>query len=70
MPKPMVVLNVQQCEPNQCENGICPAALQCRRKALVQEQPFEVPELNSERCLGCAVCVTICGRKSLQVYRW
>ncbi|PWH17549.1 MAG: hypothetical protein DDG59_08005 [Anaerolineae bacterium] len=67
MPKRMVVLNYHQCDPQSCENGVCRAALICKRKVLRQDQPYELPELNSELCLGCAVCTTACSLNALQV---
>lgn len=70
MPKPIISLDYQRCEPKQCEQGVCRAVALCRRKALRQEQPFEPPELNAELCLGCAVCTTVCSAHALQALAW
>lgn len=67
MPKRLVILDYQQCDPQHCENGVCRAALLCKRKVLSQQQPFEMPDLNVELCLGCALCTTACSLHALQV---
>ncbi len=67
MPKRSVLLNFQQCDPQRCENGVCQAALLCKRKVLTQLQPYEIPEMNAEMCLGCAVCTTACPTKALHI---
>lgn len=70
MPKKAVILNYQKCEPQQCENGVCQAVAVCKRQVLIQLQPFEVPQLRSELCLGCAVCTTVCTLKALEAPQW
>ncbi|MCX8061872.1 MAG: hypothetical protein N3D16_04770 [Anaerolineales bacterium] len=70
MPKAIVSLNYQLCDPNQCDQGVCRAVALCRRKVLHQEKPFEPPQLNSELCLGCAVCTTACSVHALMVLPW
>ncbi len=70
MPKRMVVLNYQKCDPQFCQDGVCQAALLCKRKVLSQIAPHETPELNSEMCLGCAVCTTACAGQALEVLQW
>ncbi|RCK72696.1 MAG: hypothetical protein ANABAC_1230 [Anaerolineae bacterium] len=67
MPKRAVFLNYQRCEPQNCEQGVCRAALLCKRHVLQQPQPYEAPELNAEMCLGCALCTTACPSKAVQV---
>lgn len=69
MPKRAILLNYQLCNPQNCEEGVCRAALMCKRRVLCQPQPYEVPELNAEMCLGCAICTTVCNSKALQVLR-
>ncbi|MCS6907316.1 MAG: 4Fe-4S binding protein [Anaerolineales bacterium] len=67
MPKTAVILDYQRCDPDQCEQGICRAAMLCKRKVINQEQPFEPPQLDPALCLGCAICITACPTKALGV---
>jgi Fe-S-cluster-containing hydrogenase component 2 len=60
MPKKTVVIDYQTCEPDQCEGGICQAALWCERRVLTQEAPYEMPDANVSMCLSCALCMQAC----------
>ena len=67
MPKQIIVVDYSRCEPEQCENGICRAALLCKKRILFQEAPFEMPESRAAMCMGCAVCLTACPRNALKM---
>jgi translation initiation factor RLI1 len=59
MPKFTAILEYQRCQPEQCENGICPAVLVCKRQVLRQSEPFDKPD-PPMMCIGCGVCVPAC----------
>jgi len=67
MPKKTIVVDYQACDPKQCENGICKAALECERKVLTQEAPYEMPDNNAAMCLSCALCMQACPRGAIHV---
>ena len=69
MPQPKVMLNYQFCDPGNCENGICAAALVCERKVLKQEKPGELPDISPLLCLGCIDCIPACSREALQLMK-
>lgn len=60
MPKQMAVVNYRQCHPQECEKGFCLAVLACPKKILGQEEPYEMPDILANICLGCAKCVQAC----------
>lgn len=60
MPKSTILLDYMRCDPSQCEEGICAAALICERKVLRQEAPGEIPDVYPSMCLGCSDCLTAC----------
>lgn len=70
MQRKAVILNYQKCDPRQCEDGICQAVVVCKRKVLIQLEPFEAPQLRSELCLGCALCTTVCKPRAIQAPQW
>lgn len=67
MPKKSVVVDYQACDPQQCENGICLAALACEKKVLTQEAPFELPETKAGMCLGCSLCIQACPKGAIHM---
>lgn len=60
MPKKNVVVDYQACDPKQCGDGICKAALACERKVLTQEAPYDMPDTKAHMCLGCSLCMPAC----------
>jgi Fe-S-cluster-containing hydrogenase component 2 len=60
MPKKIIVIDYHACHPEQCEDGICKAILECERKLITQEAPYEMPDIKSSMCLGCALCMRVC----------
>jgi len=45
-------------------DGICAAALVCKRKVLRQEEPYEKPD-PPMMCVGCGDCVQVCPGKAV-----
>lgn len=64
MPKKTAVLNYQNCQPEDCENGVCSAVIVCRRHVLLQEEPYEKPD-PPLMCVGCGICIPACSRKAI-----
>jgi translation initiation factor RLI1 len=60
MPKPIAVINYDQCQPLLCDNGICNAVIACPHDFLYQEKAFELPEPRPSMCVGCGVCTQAC----------
>jgi Fe-S-cluster-containing hydrogenase component 2 len=67
MPKKTVVVDYQVCNPEQCEGGICQAALLCERKVLTQETPYEMPDAKASMCLSCSLCMQACPKGAIHV---
>jgi Fe-S-cluster-containing hydrogenase component 2 len=67
MPKKTVAVDYQICDPEQCENSICLAVLECERKVLFQEAPHEMPDVKAFMCLSCALCVQACPKGAIHV---
>lgn len=58
MPKAM--LNPDKCQPDQCADGVCAARKDCPTKAIFQEEPLDMPAIDTFRCRGCSKCLTEC----------
>lgn len=69
MPGKMALVDYNRCHPDECENGVCVAALACRRRLLQQEAPRGAPMTNPAACAGCADCVRACPLKAIQIMR-
>ena len=69
MPGKMALVDYNRCRPGECDNGVCEAALACRRKLLQQEAPSDAPMTNPSVCAGCADCVRACPLKAIQIMR-
>jgi translation initiation factor RLI1 len=67
MPRKTIVVDYQACDPGQCEGGICQAALQCAKKVLTQEAPYEMPDTKAGMCLSCSVCAQACPMKAIHI---
>jgi len=68
MPKKIPVIDYTRCHPEECDKGVCVAALECEYGSLVQEAPYEVPELNPAKwCHSCAKCVKACPLKAIRM---
>jgi translation initiation factor RLI1 len=65
-----VTIDFEKCDPMVCDpqNGLCHAALACKRKLLVQEEPWESPMLLSiKMCVGCGTCVPACPLAAVEI---
>jgi translation initiation factor RLI1 len=68
MPKQVAMLDYQRCHPERCDHGVCLAVLECEYGSLVQESPYESPEINpSKWCHGCAKCAQACPLKAIRM---
>lgn len=67
MPKKIIVVDYHACDPEQCENGICMAALVCKKKVLTQEAPYAMPDTKASRCLSCSLCMQACPKGAIHV---
>ena len=68
MPKTEAAIDYSKCDPQKCENGICIAALECEHGSLVQDAPYETPELNPAKwCRGCNKCAIVCPQKAIKM---
>ncbi|MEA3351204.1 MAG: 4Fe-4S binding protein [Chloroflexota bacterium] len=67
MPKKTVVVDYQACEPEQCEHGICHAALLCEKKVLTQEAAYEMPDTKASMCLSCSACIQACPQNAVRL---
>ena len=71
MPK-WVIVNFDLCRPGECDPGCgrSPALKACRRKVLVQEDPFDPPVIvTRELCRGCQDCVKACPQAAIEKSR-
>lgn len=61
MPNPTAMIDYQKCSPEKCDSGVCAAMLECPKKVLRQEAPYEFPFSHpSHFCKGCGICVQAC----------
>jgi Fe-S-cluster-containing hydrogenase component 2 len=61
MAKKVPAVDYAQCRPENCDNGVCSASLECEHGSLVQEEPYETPEVNPAKwCHSCAKCARAC----------
>jgi ferredoxin len=60
MPKPVVVVDYQQCQVQNCAQGLCLAAQACAYHILRQAAPCEMPDVYPALCRGCGLCVLAC----------
>jgi len=69
VPQTKVALDYQRCDPSSCEEGVCAAALVCKKKVLKQEKPGEMPDLYPAMCLGCTDCISECPNEAIRIMR-
>ena len=69
MPSKMVLIDFEKCNPQQCGDGVCLAALACERKLLIQEKPFEIPMANPSICRACGDCVRACPLGAVRIVK-
>jgi translation initiation factor RLI1 len=67
LPKPVVVMDYQRCQVEECELGVCLASLKCPRNILRQETPFEMPDIYPGLCRGCGLCTPACPFGAIQI---
>ncbi|MDO8672403.1 MAG: hypothetical protein Q7O66_13390 [Dehalococcoidia bacterium] len=62
---PYVTILVDKCDPGLCEGGRCAARKACPTKAIYQDEPGEVPFVNSGRCNRCVKCIGYCPARAI-----
>jgi translation initiation factor RLI1 len=67
MPGKTALVNYNKCHPEECEHGICAAAVACSRKLLTQEAPYETPMTDPSPCKGCGDCILACPLKAIEI---
>ena len=68
MPKRPPTIDYTRCHPEKCDEGLCVALLECEYGSLVQEDPYEVPEINPAKwCHSCAKCAKACPLKAIRM---
>lgn len=58
--KKVAIIDYKMCHPEKCERGICKVLVACSNKLIKQEEPYEMPDIFPDMCIGCAQCVTAC----------
>ncbi len=67
MPRKMALVVYDKCHPEQCDSGVCAAAMACTRKLLWQEAPHQIPIPNPAYCRACGDCVRACPAKAITI---
>lgn len=68
MPKKAAVVDYTKCHPEKCDHGVCEAVLACEFGHLMQESPYETPEINPAKwCHSCAECIKACPLKAIRM---
>ena len=68
MPKKTPAVDYTLCNPEQCDGGVCSAAAECEHGSLVQERPYETPEVNPAKwCHSCAKCAKTCPLNAIRL---
>jgi len=68
MLKREALVEYEKCNPEKCDHGVCLAVLACEFRHLIQESPYEEPEINPAKwCHGCAKCVQACPLKAIRM---
>ena len=67
MPSKIALVIYEKCRPELCPEGICQAALVCKRKILTQEKSFETPVSGPSVCASCSGCMRACPQKAIRI---
>lgn len=67
MPSKVALVIYEKCRPSECPDGVCQAALVCRRKVLTQEKPYETPVPSPSVCASCSDCVRACPQQAIKI---
>ncbi|MEA2015829.1 MAG: hypothetical protein U9O59_03840 [Actinomycetota bacterium] len=69
MPRRIAIINYDKCVPEECRDGICSAIKACKKKVIRQEEPYEIPYINTGICIGCYDCIPFCHREAIEKAR-
>jgi len=69
MPHKIAIVNYNKCDPKKCEDGVCKAVSACSKKVFKQEEPYEIPFINTNLCTGCYDCIKSCPRGAIEKVR-
>ncbi|MFC2018713.1 4Fe-4S binding protein [Chloroflexota bacterium] len=69
MPGKMALVDYNKCHPEECEDGICAAALACPRKLLQQEAAGQIPMPDPALCKGCGDCARACPLQAIKLVK-
>jgi len=67
MARKLALLDYHKCRPEECEDGICAAALACPSKLLKQEYPYTTPEPEPSACRACGDCIRACPLNAIKM---
>lgn len=63
----IAIVDYRKCFPGKCSDGICVASQTCKRKVLIQEEPYEVPVSGALSCRACGDCMRACPMDAIQI---
>jgi len=68
MAKKLATVDYSKCNPERCDKGICLAVLECEYGSLIQQGPYDMPEVNPAKwCHGCAKCAKACPSEAIRM---
>ncbi len=59
------LVEIEKCDPDQCELGVCAARKACPVKAVVQFDRGDSPQVDSSLCRGCGKCLLQCPTRAI-----
>jgi len=63
----LAVIDPERCRPEACEGGRCAVRPHCPTRAIWQEEPYEVPATDPQRCRACSKCVAACPLRAIRL---
>jgi NAD-dependent dihydropyrimidine dehydrogenase PreA subunit len=66
-PKIKITIDYKKCHPEQCDQGVCAAVLECPNRLWKQEEPYDLPYPIAGFCHDCGICVEACPMKAIEM---